>query len=434
VAQFRTDIHKIDSGQVFTRYEVNMMSDRLTPSGTMTDAFGRLRVSEPLTLFDSQHRYVENGKWATANNETSNVQHVITESSVNLNVSTANNDHVYRETRKVFAYQPGKSLLIMNTFAMNEPKANLTQRLGYFGQDNGIYFENDGTTNYLVLRSNSTGTITETKVSQSDWNVDKFDGTGYSSQGGSEHASGINVSKTNIFWIDIEWLGVGDVRCGFVVDGKPLPAHIFHNDNIQTEPYMTTACLPIRYEIVNKGITTSNSRLKQICSTVISEGGYALSGKQRSVSGLLSAPKDIPTAGTFVPIISIRLKSDRLDAIVVPNSAEIVGITNNTQYRYKVVVGGTLTGAVWNSSATTSAVEWDTAATAISGGDDAKIGFLNVGAGSGATVASFTDGLFKFQLERNSFTGNTTVFSLVATGATNGNDAVGAISWEEIFE
>ena len=411
-----------------------MMSDRLTPSGTLTDAFGRLRVSEPLTLFDSQHRYVENGKWATANNGTSNVQHVVAESSINMNVGTANNDYVYRETRRVFAYQPGKSLLIMNTFAMNQPKANLTQRLGYFTTDNGIYLENDGTTNYFVLRSNSTGTITETKVAQSDWNVDKFNGTGYSSQLGGEHASGINVTKTNIFWTDVEWLGVGDVRCGFVVDGKPLPAHIFHNDNIQTEPYMTTACLPVRYEIKNTGDTTSNSRLKQICSTVISEGGYALVGKQRAASGQISLPKDIPTAGTFVPIISIRLKSDRLDAIVIPNSTEIVGITNNTQYRYKIVVGGTLTGAVWNSAATSSSVEWDTAATGISGGDDVKIGFLNVGAGSGATVASFTDGLFKFQLERNSFTGNTTVFSLVATGVTNGNDAVGAISWEEIFE
>ena len=434
MAQFRTDLHKIDSGQVFTRYEVNMMSDRLTPSGTMTDAFGRLRTSEPLTLFDSQHRYQDNGKWATANNGTSNTQHIIHQSAVDMNVGTANNDYVYRETTKVFAYQPGKSLLIMNTFAMNTPKANLTQRVGYFGTENGIFLENDGTTNYIVLRSNSTGTITETKVAQANWNVDKFDGTGYSSQNGSEHASGLNVSKTNIFWTDVEWLGVGDVRCGFVVDGKPLPAHIFHNDNVRTEPHMTTACLPIRYEIRNTGVTTSNSRLKQICSTVISEGGYALSGKQRSVSGQVTAPKDLGTAGTFMPLMSIRLKSDKLDAIVIPNAAEILGATNNALYRYKIVVGGTLTGASWNSASTSSAVEWDTAATAISGGDDALIGFLNVGAGSGASNFRFQDGLFKFQLERNSFTANATIFSLVATGALNGYDAVASVDFEEIFQ
>lgn len=435
MAQFRTDTNKIDSGQVTSRYEVFMLSDRLTPSGTLTDAFGRLRISEPLTLFDSQHRYQDNGKWATANNGTSNTQHILSESTVNLNVGTANNDYVYRETTRVFAYQPGKSLLVLNTFAMNTPKANLIQKVGYFGVDNGVYLENDGSTNYLVLRSNSTGTIVETKVAQTDWNVDKYDGTGYSSQNsGINHTEGLNVSNTNIFWTDIEWLGVGDVRCGFVVDGKMKTAHVFHNDNKQKFPYMTTACLPIRYEIRNNGITSNNSTLKQICSTVISEGGYSLSGKQLSVSGLITAPKDIPTAGTFTPIISIRLKSTRLDAIVIPNFVEFIGLTNNASYRYKIIVGGTLTGANWVSAGTNSSVEYDLTATAITGGDDVKIGFLNVSSGAGASVIGFQDGLFKFQLERNSFTNTPTIFTLAATGSTNGNDATGAVDWEEIFQ
>lgn len=435
MAQFRTDKHTLDSGQVTTRYEVFMLSDRLTPSGTVTDAFGRIRISDPFTLFDSQHRYQDNGKWATANNGTANTQYISSESAVNLNVGTANNDYVYRETTKVFAYQPGKSLLIMNTFAMNEPKANLVQRVGYFGTDNGIYLENDGSTNYLVLRSNSTGTIVETKVAQADWNIDKFDGTGYSSRNsGIEHSTGINVANTNILWTDVEWLGVGDVRCGFVVDGKMIPAHIFHNDNVNKTTYMTTACLPIRYEIQNKGITTSNSTLKQICSTVISEGGYQVSGKQRSASGLISSPKDIPVAGTFTPIISIRLKSDRLDAIVIPKTVDFIGLTNNTTYRYKIVIGGTLANASWVSAETKSSVEYDLSATSISGGEDVKIGFVNVSAGAGASPINFQDGLFKFQLERNSFTNTPTIFSLVATGAANGNDATGAMDWEEIFQ
>ena len=435
MAQFRTDKNIIDSGQVLTRYEVFMLSDRLSPSGTLTDAFGRLRVSEPLTLFDSQHRYELNEKWATANNGTSDIVYNSSESSVDMNIGTANNDYVYRETKRVFAYQSGKSLLIMNTFAMNEPKANLVQRIGYFGMDNGIYLENDGTTNYLVLRSNTTGTITETKVSQNNWNIDKFDGTGYSAQSGrTEHSEGLDTTKTNIFWTDVEWLGVGDVRCGFVVDGRMLTAHIFHNDNVNETTYMTTACLPIRYEIENVGATTSDSTLKQICSTVISEGGYTLTGKQRSVGGALSSPKDIPSAGTFVPIISIRLKSDKLDSIVIPTGVTFFGVTNNTQYKYKIIVGGTLANAVFNSAATSSSVEWDTAATGITGGDDAKVGYVNVGAGTGGTIESFKDGLFKFQLERDSFTGTPTIFSLVATGAGNGNDALGAIDWEEIFQ
>ena len=435
MAQFRTDQHKLDFSNNKTRYEVFMLSDRLTGSGTITDAFGRLRVSEPLTLFDSQHRYQDNGKWFTANTAGSNTVHQTNESAIDLNVDTTSGSYVYRETGKVFAYQPGKSLLVMNTFAMNTPKTNLRQRVGYFSTENGVFLENDGATTYLVLRSKASGTVVETRVAQADWNIDKFDGTGYSSQStGIEHASGLNVARANIFWVDIEWLGVGDVRCGFVVDGKFVPAHIFHNDNINLSAYMTTACLPVRYEIQNTGTTASNSTMKQICSTVISEGGYTLSGKQRSVGIPLSAPKDIPTAGTFTPIISIRLKASRLDAIVIPSNMSFVGITNNTQYRYKVVVNPTLTGASWSDPGSTSSVEYDVSATSYTGGDDAKVGYLVIGAGAGANVIDFKDGLFKFQLERNSFTNTAVVFSLVATGATNGNDALGAIDWEEIFQ
>ena len=184
----------------------------------------------------------------------------------------------------------------MSTFAMNTPKANVRQRVGYYGGENGIYFENDGTTNYFVLRSNTSGNVTETRVAQTDWTVDKFDGTGYSAQsGGAEHTGGLDVSKTNILWMDIEWLGVGDVRCGFVVDGKMTTAHIFHNDNKNLVPYMTTASLPLRYEIKNTGVTTSNSTLKQICSTVISEGGYELYGSQQATQTPIGSPIDLPT-------------------------------------------------------------------------------------------------------------------------------------------
>jgi len=435
MAQFRTDQHKLDFSNNKTRYEVFMLSDRLSPSGTLTDAFGRMRVSEPLTLFDSQHRYQDNNKWFTSNTASSNTIHQLNESAVDLNVDTVSGHYVYRETGKVFAYQPGKSLLVLNTFAMNTPKTNLRQRVGYFSTENGVFLENDGENTYFVLRSKSSGSVVETRVNQSNWNIDKFDGSGYSAQGvGTEHSTGLNVSKANILWFDIEWLGVGDIRCGFVVDGRFVTAHVFHNDNVNTTAYMTTACLPIRYEIENTGTTASNSTMKQICSTVISEGGYQLAGKQRSIGIPLSAPKDITTAGTFTPIISIRLKSDRLDSIVIPVDMTFVGVTNNTQYRYKVVVNPVLSGASFVSAGTNSSVEYDITATSYTGGDDAKNGYLVIGAGAGANSVEFKDGLFKFQLERNSFTNTAVILSLVATGAANGNDALGSIDWEEIFE
>lgn len=434
MAQYRTDTSKfLPDGK--TIYEVSMLSNRLTAAGTSTDAFGRLRVSNPLTLFDSFHRYQDNGKFVTSTSGTANTQHQTNQSVVDMNVGTTSGDKCYRESRRVFAYQPGKSLLIMNTFVLNEQKTNLRQRVGYFNTQNGIFFENDGTGNYLVLRTYTSGSVVETRVAQTDWNVDKFDGNGQSSQSAHPGRGDLDITKANIFWIDIEWLGVGDVRCGFVVDGLMYTAHVFHNDNLSTTTYMTTAILPIRYEIENTGTTASASKMKQICSTVVSEGGYTLEGKARSISIPITSPKDLPTAGTFTPVLSIRLKDSFKDALAILKDVEFFGVTNNTSYRYKIIIGGTLTGASWVSAATDSPIEYDITASAVSGGRDAQIGYVNVSAGAGGAAVNLSrEQLFAYQLERDPFAAsdNGIIITLAGTGAANGNDAVGAMVWEEI--
>lgn len=434
MAQFRTDTSKFlpDSKTIF---EVNMLSSRLTSSGTATDAFGRLRVSNPLTLFDSYHRYQINDKFVSNTSGTANTEYQVNQSVVDMNIGTDSGDKCYRESKRVFAYQPGKSLLIMNTFVFNAQKTNVKQRSGYFNTQNGVFFENDGTSNWLVLRSYVTGSVVETRISQANWNVDKFDGTGQSSQSAHPGRGSLDITKANIFWIDVEWLGVGDVRCGFVVDGLMYTAHIFHNDNLNATTYMTTAILPIRYEIENTGASASASKMKQICSTVISEGGYTLEGRSRGVGIPIASPKDLPTAGTFTPIISIRLKHSFKDALAILKDVEFFGVTNNTSYRYKIIIGGALTGASFVSASDDSCIEYDLTATAISGGRDAQIGYVNVGAGSGgATINLSRDQLFAYQLERDPFAGSNSgvIITLAATGAANGNDALGAMTWEEV--
>lgn len=435
MAQFRTDLNKIDSGQVFTRYEVNMLSDRLSPSGTLTDAFGRLRVVQPFTLFDSSHRFADNGLWVTSNTASnSSFAFIENQSTVDMSVGTTANAEVIRETTKVFSYQPGKSLLIMNTFAMSAPKANVRQRVGYFGGSNGIYLENDGTTNYFVLRTNTSSTVAETRVSQSNWNIDKFDGTGYSSQsGGSDHSGGLDVSKTNIFWMDIEWLGVGDVRCGFVVDGRMILAHTFHNDNKNTVPYMTTATLPLRLEIKNTGVTASNSTLSQICSTVISEGGYELYGAQQAVETPINSPVDLPTAGTYYPVISLRLKTspNRLDAVVILTALSILGISNG-YYNWQVRANATTSGGTWVSSGSNSAVEYKIDGDTVTGGRVLASGFTGATNQASSPIDILKEALFKFQLERNGLTGTPYELTLCAAASSNGADIYASMDWEEI--
>jgi len=434
MAQFRTDTNKLDGANLITRFEVNMLSNRLTPSGTATDAFGRIRTSAPLTLFDSQHRYIDNNLWATSNTAGTTYAFANNQSLINMNVGTGNGQRVIRETKKVFAYQPGKSLLLLNTFVFNEAKPNLRQRIGYFNDSNGIFLEQSNSDIYFVKRSKTSGVVVDTKVSKTNWNVDKFDGTGASAQGsvGNEHTTGIDLTKTNILWADIEWLGVGDVRMGFVIDGLMLPGHVFHNDNVNTLPYMTTASLPLRYEITNFGTTSSGSTLKQICSSVMSEGGYELRGVQQSVSTVVTAPYTMATAGTYYPIVSIRLKAGRPDAIVIPTAVNILGKGNNTTIAWRIIRGCSPIAGTWVSAGADSAVEYNITATGLTGGLVLASGFLGVTSQATQAIEILKEALFRFQLERDPFTGVTTDFTIACSGAANSDQAFASIDWEEI--
>ena len=397
------------------------------PSGMAVDAFGRARVATPLTLFDSSHRYRDNNLWATSNTATATYAFNANAGFIDLNLDTTANAEIVRETTKVFSYQPGKSLNILNTVVFNPTKENLRQRVGYFGSNNGIYLEVDGSTVYLVERSSVSGSVVETRVPQSQWNVDPMDGTGVSN-------FTLDINKAQIFFMDIEWLGLGTVRCGFVINGTLVHVHSFHHANLITSTYITTASLPCRYELKNTGTTSSNSSLKQICTSVISEGGYELRGLQQSVSTNIGSPIDLPSAGVEYPLISLRLKSspNRLDAIVILTALSLMGITNNANYKWQVVASGTTSGGTWVSAGVDSAVEYNITATSINGGRKLASGFTN-GSNQGSTpVDILKEALFKFQLERNGLTSSPYEITLVAETSTAGADILASMDWEEI--
>lgn len=395
--------------------------------GTNTDAFGRLRVSEPFTLFDSSHRYADNNLWATSTTGTAAATFSADEGLVNLTVGSASGDEIIRETIKVFSYQPGKSLLVMNTFVMGTAKANLRQRVGYYGAANGIYFERDGTTNYMVERSSVTGLVSNTRVAQSNWNQDKLDGTGPS-------GLTLDATKAQILYIDVEWLGLGTVRTGFIINGQFVPAHNFDHANLVTTTYITTASLPMRYEMTNTGATSGASTLKQVCSTAISEGGYTLAGAQLAVGTPITTPTTLTTAGTYYPIVSLRLKSARLDAIVILTALSVLGITNNANYNWRVVASGTTTAGTWVSAGTNSAVEYNITGTAFTLGTGRILasGFFQGSNQGSASVDILKQALFAFQLERQPFTATPYELTLICSGASNGNQVLASMDWEEI--
>lgn len=417
---------------VYRPLEQQDLSFANTAGSTSFDAFGRLRTSSPLTLFDSSHRYSDNDLWAIASGVSGSSSFSANEGLINLAVTNASGSYVTRETKKVFAYQPGKSLLSLNTFVMSPAKTGLRQRVGYFGADNGMYLELDGSTLSFVERSLVDGSpSSETRVSQANWNGDKLDGTG---------ASGItlDITKAQIMWMDVEWLGLGSVRMGFVINGVFILCHTFHHANIIDSTYITTACLPVRYEIANTAATSGSSTLKQICSSVISEGGYELRGGQVNISNAVNAPYNlISVAGTDYPVITIRLKSTRLDSIVILTALSILPVSTGN-FRWKIVAGGTTSGGsgTWISAATNSSVEYKQDATSISGGRVLAAGYINQTNQSNPTLDILKEALFQFQLERDGLAGTAYELTLVISAgtATGGSPAsvLSSLDWEEI--
>jgi hypothetical protein len=391
-------------------------------SGATSDAFGRLRVSEPFTLFDTNSRYYDHQQFSTAINGTGNVTYVQAQSSFQLSVGSSVGDSVIRETMKVFPYQPGKSQLTLLTFCMNTPKTNLRQRVGLFGANDGVFFENDGTYNYMVIRSGSTGV--EERVRQDAWNGDRLTGLG-----GATNPSGFTLypDRTQIYYADVEWLGVGSVRVGFIINGAYILCHTFNHANQtgNTKVYMTTATLPIRYEITNAGATTGNSVMTQICSTVISEGGYNSFGTTQT-AGTGTTQKRLTNSNTYYPIVSIRLAPTRLDSIVFPRQIDVLSPSVN-YYRWTLLQNPTLTGATWTGTSPTGTVQYDLGATAVTGGIEIQTGYASA---RELTQLSATD-FFQFQLGRT-LAGVSDVVTLALAATSNNADVLAELGWQEL--
>jgi hypothetical protein len=433
MAQYRKDKHEyLNDGK--TIFETVMLADQYgnivgaaNPTGMAVDAFGRARVSQPFTLFESTHRYRDNGKISSSNSATGAVvAHNANAGLVECTLDTTSGSFVKRESSRVFSYQPGKSLLIMQSFVLAGAKANLRQRYGYFNEQNGLFLQLDGTELSFIERSNVTGSVVETKIIQATWNVDKMDGTGPSREV-------LDISKAQIMFTDIEWLGLGTVRMGFIIDGEFIHCHSFHHANLIESTYITTATLPVRAEIENTGTTSSNSILKIVCATVISEGGYELTGKPRTIgqSPINANQYNMPTVGTFYPIVAIRLNPNNIDAVVIPKEISVMPISSGF-YQLKLVTGADIAGATWSNVASDSSVQYNTNNSAtFSGGIDQISVYFN-STNQSVSGTNLGNDVFRYQLERDSFANTPLTFILAVTSSAASANVVGSISWEEV--
>jgi len=395
----------------------------ITPGGTGTDAFGRLRVSNPLTIFDSKNTMSKNNLFDEALTGSGTVTYTANKSTVNLNVTTASGDKVIRQSKRVMSYQPGKSLLNLNTFVMAADDANLRQRIGMFDANNGIFFEKEGSTLNIVRRTYTSGASVDTEVAQSSWNGDKLDGTG-------DSGFTLDETKANILWMDMEWLGVGAVRVGFVIDGQFIVCHTFNNANSLDTVYMQTANLPIRYEIEATGTLSGSAVLQQICSTCMIEGGYSPEGRRKMIgTAALGSPSTLTTGDTWYSIAAIRIKSSRPYAVIVPTGYDVSALTN-ADYECGLFYGVTLASGSYSYTSFDDNIEYDLTTRALSA-TGTRIAGNYLSGKAAPTITLAGDIPFANQLGQT-IGGTSDILTLAARGKSNNNDIAGLIKWFDL--
>ena len=381
-----------------------------------TDSFGRLRVSLPNVVYDN---YEIQGKKTLVWNElavgAASAAHVANQSCIAFSTTAANGDKFTRSSKKLTLYTPGTSILVFLTGVMGEGALNSSQRMGIFNANNGVFFEQKNGLMGVVIRSNTSGTPVDNRVDCDEWNIDPCDGSG---------PSGITLdfTKTQIFVMDLEWLGVGRVRMGFVHEGKFLLVHDFIHNNQLTTVYMKSAILPICYEVENFGASTALTDFRQICSSVIVEGQETVSKLPRTVNNGVTARATTTTTG--VPLISLRLQTATVGQCMIrPAQVDVMSI-GNRDHLYEIHYGGTLESASWVSSPGFGA--YDISATHITG--STKIATVYTASTVRANVAD----IFRNLLWLNGdLSGNPDSISVVARSIGGGGTALAGIDYEE---
>lgn len=344
------------SGAAYTRF---------ADGSPQFDAFGKLQTSQAHKIAEYIMGYDElPNDFTDFTSGTSSLTHNALTRGVTLQCGIAAGDLYRRCTDEYHTYQAGISQLIEMTAAVGDSgKTNVRRRWGYYDGDNGLFFENDGVTNKVVVRSKTTGSVVNTEYNQSDWNHDRADG-GL----GAKNISGINldISKDNIYWIDVQWLGAGSVRFGIVVDGVRHVLHSVDHSNTLGEPYMSTGSLPVCYEQENTGIAGSTSELKFFCASVKTEGTFNPLKRAFTESSSASV-----TTSSETPIMAMRssqtYKTYNNRSSLYPNSFSIHN-AGADPILFTLRRGGTAAGGSWVSHGGESTADLNLSPSGISGG------------------------------------------------------------------
>jgi len=411
---------------------------------TNLDAFGRLRISDAFTLGDYKHLYGLDPNFRDTTTPGGNVTFQALQACARLATNNSPTASVIHQTKMYHQYQPGKSQFIKSTFNFYSNTVNVVKRTGYFDSNNGIYLEQsaNGALSFTI-RTDTTGTPSDAnRVYQSQWNNDTCNTSIFGPRGNGSFD--LDITKTQIFFTDFQWLGVGRVRCGFVHDGKTIVAHEFDNSNILPTVYMSNPNLPVRCEIINTG-ATDGGFFDQICSTVLAEGGYVEAGQDWHVS-TGNTKITITGVGNTVPIMAIRLKNSfngyKNRAVVRMGDINLYAEQNPGIWELRKldsVADLTFANNTWTSVHPNSVVEFNTTGLTINNGEAVSGGFVGTTSPGGSAKGFGLSGetqpttAKKNYIAQNYDSSNSEIFVVTVTAIGTPVDVWCTVSWREVY-
>lgn len=343
---------------------------------------------------------------------------------VELSVGSSVGDQLVRQTRRVQRYLPGRANEASFAVILDGVAAGIRTRVGVFDDTNGAYFEHDGTDYYCVIRRNTAGGVVEERIARANWSNDTLDGTG---------PSGITIdySKIQVMVIEYEWYGAGQVEWKFVIDNNAYSVHKANHANAIDYTWAAYGSFPIRYELTNVTGATGTHTMNQGSHSFLTEGTTTLLGRQLSISSPVTG-YSLAAAGTFYPVVAIRLKSTALNSVVIPDEYAL-GTLDKTDIFVKVIErASSVTGGTWISAGPDSPIEYNLTATSWTNGNIASTAFISEKQ-MGAKIYFPERAITQIGRSTTTTIGDTSEIFLLAASATDVNkDAWVSLGWIEV--
>ena len=406
-----------------TLFEVNMIADHWGNQTDWRPQFtnnNRLKIAPFQTVFFNTFQYgKETDVWDERIVGIATATHNVASSNVVMQVGSTTGSKIIRQTKNVMRYIPGRGATLAFAIRLDTPQVGIRRRFGLFDDNNGAYFEDNGGVYSYVIRSSTSGIVTETRVTRENWNGEKFDGNGW---------TGVtaDATKQQMISINYEWYGAGIVQFNWLMKNETIHSHTFDNSNTNPYVWCSTPFLPIRLEIENVTGVAGTHYMYQGSNSLIQEGEPEKLGTLVSQGNAITGTT-MASANTYYPILSLRLKSNSLSGVVIPRSLQ-VSTNDNTNIFWRLIENPTLTGAVFTNHANSDAItQYDTTATSFTGGKVLLSGFVVGGGGQSVII----DDKAQLQIGRSGIGTISDIYTLVCASPNANKAALAVLNWLE---